>query len=376
MCAAPGAYAASWISLVPADHVADSYYVGNYRYVLFDFERIPLIKHMQGAYVGQAMGSVGLTPNPDLSPKFFFTCYPLGVANTGGPPLSSGASGGIAIDLVDFKPNAALTISGNFKLQFDVGYWNAGVNLSEGFKITYDYAFTGYRADGTYVGSIIRSRDVVEGILQDVPGDSFTYELPVDLNLDLSDFPSDIRYVVPWCQLVFEITDDEPDLTIGFLHLSFENFTMLTRTDMLLQESMTMQEINDKLDQIIDQPQNEKDEALNEGADLADQLTGALPNESQGFMNAIQSLANAMSYDGTDAKLMFPAISLPEIPGVMKGYKLSDEMEVDFGFWVQKMPAAVMTLVQNILTIALIVFCFKELYGLISYAMTLKGDSE
>ena len=50
--------------------------------------------------------------------------------------------------------------------------------------------------------------------------------------------------------------------------------------------------------------------------------------------------------------------------------------QIDFGFWVAKIPGPVLTLVQVVLTIALIVFAFKELYRILSYAMTLKGGSE
>ena len=80
-----------------------------------------------------------------------------------------------------------------------------------------------------------------------------------------------------------------------------------------------------------------------------------------------------MSYSGTDAKLPVPAITIPAIPGVMDAIQLTDELYVDFGYWVQQLPSGVLELVQILCTIALIVYCFKELYGMIAYAMTLKG---
>ena len=93
-------------------------------------------------------------------------------------------------------------------------------------------------------------------------------------------------------------------------------------------------------------------------------------------MTAISRLADSMSYNGTEAKLPVPAIDIPAIPGLFDSFRVMDPQTVDFGFWIKKMPDAVLTCVQVVCTLGLIVFCFKELYGLISYAMTLKGGSD
>ena len=129
----------------------------------------------------------------------------------------------------------------------------------------------------------------------------------------------------------------------------------------------------EKLDQIIDQPEQERQEALEDGNGYVGELGGSIPDKSQGFMSAIQRLTSSMSYEGTEAKLQLPSISLPAIPGVMDSYKLTDEMEIDFGYWIAKLPGVILKLVQVVLTIALVVFAFKELYRTISYAMTLKS---
>lgn len=129
-------------------------------------------------------------------------------------------------------------------------------------------------------------------------------------------------------------------------------------------------EIGDKMQGVID---SEKQEASNAGDSAAGELMDIIPNESQGFMDAIQSLVSSMSYNGTEAKLPVPAIKIPAIAGVMDEIKLTDELSVDFGYWVHRMPNGALMLVQILCTIALIVYCFKELYSTIAYAMTLRG---
>lgn len=129
-------------------------------------------------------------------------------------------------------------------------------------------------------------------------------------------------------------------------------------------------EIGDEMQGVID---SEKQEASNAGDSAAGELMDIIPNESQGFMDAIESLVSSMSYNGTEAKLPVPAIKIPAIAGVMDEIKLTDELSVDFGYWVQQMPGGALELVQILGTIALIVYCFKELYSMIAYAMTLRG---
>lgn len=383
---APVANAASWTTLVPAEHITDTYYVGNYRYVVYDFGRVPYIAYQfDNGYSGSAMGSVSLVPSSESDSNFWFSVFPLGFRATGGPPLTTTASGGIAISVSDFKPSAALSLLSNISLELDINYHSYKENVTETIGVTTSLFFHGYSSSGSYLGNVQRKQVDQIKILQDVQDvPQFTFSLPLDVDIVLSELGENVSYIVPACDVNLVVTEDAPGISWDYVKFVCDSFSMSTRLDMLLQESMTMQEINekldatnDKLDQIIQQPENEKQEATDEGGELADQLTGALPDQSQGFMAGIKQLANAMSYEGTDAQLTFPAITLPEISGVMKSYKLSEEMPIDFGFWVQKIPDAILTLVQVVLTLALVVFAFKELYGMISYAMTLKrGEGE
>lgn len=134
------------------------------------------------------------------------------------------------------------------------------------------------------------------------------------------------------------------------------------------------EEIKDALDQ---QQQNEKDEANKQGNQSVDDVANAIPDYSAGFIDGISSLVSVMSYDGTQCSWSFPQLSLPEIPGVMEEVALTeDDQEIDFQMWIESMPPDVLEIVQLICTIALVVFCFKELYGTIEYALTLKRGGD
>lgn len=119
--------------------------------------------------------------------------------------------------------------------------------------------------------------------------------------------------------------------------------------------------------------EQEKNETQNQGKDSIDDVSGVIEDKSSGFISSITGLVSSMSYNGTECAWTFPSLKLPAIEGVMPEYQLTEEKPIDFEFWVNKIPSNVLLLVRSILTIALIGYCFKELYSTISYVLTLKG---
>lgn len=118
---------------------------------------------------------------------------------------------------------------------------------------------------------------------------------------------------------------------------------------------------------------NEKNEAHQSGNDSLNDVSSAVPDKSEGMLSALQSLSNAVSYTGTDAKWTFPQMYIPSIAGVTERINLNSEMEIDFTYWINQIPQDIRTVISAIATIGLVIFAFKELYGLISYVLTLKG---
>lgn len=137
---------------------------------------------------------------------------------------------------------------------------------------------------------------------------------------------------------------------------------------------------NANTDRIIqsqeDLQQNEKNEASSGGNSNVNGLTSAIPTQSNaGLITALTSLANSMVTTNTSATLTFPAMTIPAIDGLFDSVTLNQPLTIDFGTYIRMIPDKIMTLIKSLLTIALIVFCVKELYSMISYVLTLKGGS-
>lgn len=132
------------------------------------------------------------------------------------------------------------------------------------------------------------------------------------------------------------------------------------------QNANTDKEIQAEKD-LYEQEKQENQEVADEALEGAD----SIPNDSDGFIDALGLFVSTMSTTDTDCSLTFPAIKIPSFAG-MPAVTLSEEKEVDFEAAINLIPSDILSLVQALTTIALIVFCFKELYDTISEALTRK----
>ena len=145
-----------------------------------------------------------------------------------------------------------------------------------------------------------------------------------------------------------------------------------SNTDKQIQEDKkNTQSIIDNQNSLAEQEKNETQQSGNNAVEGTENI----PDKSQGFISALGGLVTSLSYNGTECAWKFPKITIPAIPNVMSETVLTDEKDIDFAYWVNKIPSNILTLVRNLFTIAIVVYCFKELYDTISYVLTLKGGN-
>lgn len=119
--------------------------------------------------------------------------------------------------------------------------------------------------------------------------------------------------------------------------------------------------------------EREKQETQTSGDNASNDSTNAMPSVDEGFANSLKSFVGSMSYNGTEAILPIPKASIPAIEGVMGEVVLIPEQGYDLSSVItQYIPANLLQLVQHLFTIALVLYCVYELYGLIQYVLTLK----
>lgn len=119
--------------------------------------------------------------------------------------------------------------------------------------------------------------------------------------------------------------------------------------------------------------EREKNEAQTSGDNASNDASSAMPSVDEGFANSLKSFVGSMSYNGTEAILPIPKSSIPAIDGVMDEIVLLPEQGFDLSAVITHyIPANLLLLLQHLFTIALILYCVYELYGLIQYVLTLK----
>lgn len=133
----------------------------------------------------------------------------------------------------------------------------------------------------------------------------------------------------------------------------------------------------DKIVGAIEQSQeNEKQESNDSGNDAVNSVSGAIPADNEGFISAIKTLSNSMSYEGTDAVWTIPSMKIPAMDGVCSEIVLTKDLQVNFGDFIGMLPSNILKVVQIICTIALVIFSVKELYGTIQEVMVNRRSSE
>lgn len=124
--------------------------------------------------------------------------------------------------------------------------------------------------------------------------------------------------------------------------------------------------------------QKEKDEAQQSGDKSTKDTQAAIPTVNEGFGSALKSFIASMSYNGTEAKLPIPRAYLPAMSGITEEITLIPEQDYDMSQAINDyLPETLLQLIRYLFTIALILYCVYELYGLIQYVLTLrKGGKE
>lgn len=113
--------------------------------------------------------------------------------------------------------------------------------------------------------------------------------------------------------------------------------------------------------------QKTADNAVSDGNDSM----SAIGDSAESVQGGFSGLIDTLSTNNTAASWKISKMYLPAIDGVMGQIDLLDDTEISFDTYIAMIPENIMVIIRAITTIALIVFCIKELYGLISYVLTL-----
>ena len=162
---------------------------------------------------------------------------------------------------------------------------------------------------------------------------------------------------------------------LGYTHDALDRLKELN--ELLIEEQHKSNTWLEKIFNYLNQSEErQKNQAQVQGNDSISQGTTSIDDRGGGFSDSLGGLISPMSYNGTECAWEFPTIKLPAIPGVMGEVVLIEKQPIDFSKWVNAIPSGILLVVQSLLTIGLIVYCFKELYDTISYVLTLRGSSD
>lgn len=197
-------------------------------------------------------------------------------------------------------------------------------------------------------------------------------------------------YIADWTVLYSDEATEVYELTQIYSQLVQSNANDSTMINKINQIYNSVDTVESKLQQLIElqnttntwlekifdwlneSKEQEKQEVQTQGSNSVSQGSDSIENSGQGFGDSMGGLVSSMSYTGTDCSWTFPEVKIPAIKGVIDETVLIEQQPINFGVWIDSIPSNIMLLIRSVLTGALIIYCFKELYGTISYVLTLK----
>lgn len=314
-----------------------------------------------GSFVTDGYGSFDwVFPNTDVSNyRAVIAVYPFG-----GLLYTNSAAHDFVLDVSDIMDGTKVSISADIAVRFDE---MTGVQMPT-LDISYRSFIIAYDVNMKFLANTLTdwksSSLVAEGVAEVENSVSYT-------------LPRNTFYIGIVSQFRIDSTYE-----IGTMHwgVSPRPVVLSVPVDMIYEQSQSMDKINSQLgniggqlDDLLQRPEQEKQEAQQGANDAFQGIINVVPDHSADLGAAFSGLASSMSYTGTTAKLAVPAVHMPGIDGLYDGFVLMQPQEIDFEVYFDMLPDQLLLLVQSLLTAALIIFCCKELYDTIQYVMTLKG---
>lgn len=128
------------------------------------------------------------------------------------------------------------------------------------------------------------------------------------------------------------------------------------------------QAIIDNQNQLAEQ---EKQEVTDSGNDSVDGAMDVMPNYDLG--DVFDGFINVMHYEGLDCKLDIPEIYIPSISNIFPKTVIYAGGEINFKDYFDMIPEKIILVVRAVLTVALIIFAFKELWTTIGQVLSGEG---
>lgn len=356
----------------PADYIHDITISGDTKTIRYDFSDLSYaFRYWDNSGQMQDFTDRAFIAVNEDSSEIAIACYPFGVLPSAGSNLDN--RGG-ALYVGDILPGSPIDFSALLNVKFD---W---VNNSDPFEIDvrYEPAYLLYDSNGVFLEDVH-----LEGTRVFY---TFGQYLTLEDTQEISGtIPASSAYIIPYFRLrvyhplldyswfYVEVTGMDTEFSVDLSTILDNSNQMQAIKDKLDDLNVSIGDVNDKLDEILNQPDQEKNDAQQGANDAFSGVVNVVPDHSQNLGDAFSGLASSMSYNGTEAKINIPAVSMPGIDGLFDGFIVMQSQTIDFEVYFDMLPDDLLLLVQSLFTAALIVFCFKELYDTIQYVLTLRG---
>lgn len=229
----------------PKDYISRIEYEGNNEIVYYNFDVAPYfsVRNQASGVATNDFGSVFIE-NVNSQKPYVFRIYPLGQNFVPGSSISSGV-----IDIRDFKSKAVFNFeaSVNFNIQYAYKTMAAGTT---NFYFLSSVYFCFYDADGGFISQVSSSdiRYDVKLISALLEGTGEEYVLDISAPMQI---PENAVYMAPCILSYLYPPDQNADHLITRIDCDTQGFHLFVSKNLLIEQSETLEAINDKADDLI-----------------------------------------------------------------------------------------------------------------------------
>lgn len=260
------------------------------------------------------------------------------------------------INIIKKNAKISLTVKSWFFKQMQENV----VNLRDNLKVTLNGRVWNNSQGALYNSNLVSGNNFVIGYGEfiSLPADSFTLQNDtVQFNFVCPDNVDSLYITFEWL--------DRYTISQAFGYMQYPTWQN--------KPNVTPSWQIEVIDRILTEAEQEKQDAENAAGESIDSVQGSIDSgDTGGVTNAIKKLIAPMTYSGRDAFWTFPEIKIPQIDDIVPEMVLSEEKKIDLLQFRDGIPDKLLLVIRALADISIVLFCFRELYGMYEYVLTLR----
>lgn len=321
-----------------ADYVSNVVVDGDNKAVYYTFDGFTPLHYIYSQPSGEGIvfdKTMSYYQAPDGATSMSGVFYWLGVSPSGGGVAPSEG----LIDVSDISPGAIISIGTQYSIRFSTLLYNGGP-----YRIITNTSVYCFDSDGNFI-------DQIHGDATGIPvAESFNLNIN---KVDSFELPYGTHYIIP--KGTWSVTADDNNVRALVLEFSIGSFQMNCGVNMILDQSQTMEEVKDKLED-MNELQQETNDKLDEIISDAPEQQEEIDKIKDEIANQGQIVDDALAEKNELLNKPDPGDAVVDMDDYIDSYYNGQMTNVFAVFSAAQFPSSMIALVCGIILVSYVLF--------------------